>query len=77
LGGELALEGLLEPLDLGAGGGVVGTGGILGDAEGLELGFQSVAAALPPVRRVVNAISVSVRVASGTPCWATVAQKVA
>jgi hypothetical protein len=47
LGGEPALEGLLEPLHLAAGGGVVGTGVLVGDPEARQGGLELVAATSP------------------------------
>ncbi len=48
LGFEPFFEGLLESLDFAAGGGVVGLGVLLGDAEGGEAGLVGVAAAAAP-----------------------------
>ena len=47
LGGEVFLEGLLESLDFSAGGGVVGCGVLLFDAEVSEAGLEGVSAAFP------------------------------
>jgi hypothetical protein len=46
LGAEPAFEGLLEAFDLAAGGGVVGSGVLLDDAEAAEFGLEAVAAPL-------------------------------
>ena len=53
------LEGLVEPFDLPAGGGVVGSGVLLFDLEAGEAGLEAVAAALrPPANRVVKTMTV-------------------
>src|SRR6266568_5274843 len=44
LAAEPLFEGLLESFDFAAGGGVVGAGVLLRDAEGAEFGFESVTA---------------------------------
>jgi hypothetical protein len=46
LGGQPLLEGLLEPLHLAAGGGVVGAGVLLRHVQAAQLGLEGVAAAL-------------------------------
>ena len=45
LAGEPFLEGLVEPFDFAAGGGVVGPGVLLGDVQGRKFGLERVAAA--------------------------------
>ena len=67
LGGQPFFEGLLESLDFALGLGVVGFPVLLPDSEAAQLGLEAVAAPLPPDRRVVKTMPLSVRVAAGGP----------
>ena len=72
LAGEPFFEGLVESLDLAAGGGVVGGGVDLRDPEAAQFVFKAIASPLPPASRVVNTMPLSASVEVGTPWAATV-----
>jgi hypothetical protein len=77
LGGEPALECLLEPFHLALGLRVVRLAVLLGDPEAAQFVLEAVAAALATGQPVVNTIPLSVNVAAGGPCSRTAARKVA
>ena len=75
LGAQPPLQGLLEPLDLAAGGGLVRAAVLLLDLAAAQLGLQAWRPPRPPAKRVVKTIPLSVKVEAGTPKRATAARK--
>jgi hypothetical protein len=70
--GEPFFEGLVESLDLAAGGGVVGAGVDLSDPEAVYFVFKAVASAFASGEPGGNTMPLSVNVEAGIPWAATV-----
>ena len=77
LSGEPLVEGLLEALHLAAGRGVVGLAFFWVTCRRPSSASRALRPPLPPDRRVVNTIGLSVRVEAGTPWAATAAPNAA
>jgi hypothetical protein len=75
LGAQPLLEGLLEAFGLAAGGGVVGAGVLLRHAQAPGFGLEALRPPLPPARRVVKTMPLSVSVEAGVPKRAVAARK--